>query len=59
LEERKAILENSALKTREKLTLLENNRKTTIIVKGGSIRKTENIIYSVLIFCGALIMVLA
>ncbi len=59
LSERKIILENSVLKTSEKLKLLENNRKTTIIVKGGSIRKTENIVYSVLIFSGVLILVLA
>jgi len=59
LNERKSILENSSLKSREKLRLLESNRKAFVLIKGGSIKKTENVVYSVLLFSGLLIVTLA
>jgi len=59
MNERRSILDNNTLKSKEKLKLLESNRKTIVLVKGGSIRKTENVVYSVLIFSGFLILTLA
>ena len=59
LNERKSILESSILKPREKLKLLESNRKAFVLIKGGTIKKTENIVYAVLVFSGVLIVTLA
>ena len=59
LNERKSILESSSLKPREKFRLLESNRKAFVLIKGGTIKKTENIVYAVLVFSGVLIVTLA
>lgn len=59
LNERKSILESSSLRPREKFRLLESNRKAFVLIKGGTIKKTENIVYAVLVFSGVLIVILA
>jgi hypothetical protein len=41
------------------LKLLESNRKAFVLIKGGTIKKTENIVYAVLVFSGVLIVTLA
>jgi hypothetical protein len=57
--EREQILSNNKLSTRKKLKLLENNRKTMILMSGGKISENENLVYSILIFSGFIIIVLA
>lgn len=58
-EERRTILNDPKLSTRERLRLLESNRETIVLASGGSIKKTENVVYSILIFGAAVIIILA
>jgi hypothetical protein len=58
-QERETILQNDKLTTKEKLTLLETNRKTMVIARGGAIRKTENVVYSILVFSTVVIVILS
>lgn len=57
--ERKIILENKTFSKSEKLKLLENTRRTIVVIKGGAIRKTENVVYSILFFSGFIIIALS
>jgi hypothetical protein len=57
--ERTLILESKTFSSREKQRLLEANRKTITIVKGGRVTKTENVVYGILIFGAVLIVVLS
>jgi hypothetical protein len=59
LDERHTIISDAKLSTKEKVALLESNRKSMVILGGGSIRKTENVIYAVLIFNVIVIALLA
>lgn len=57
--ERHAILADSKLKAKERLRLLESNRQTIVVVSGGTIKKTENVVYSILVFGAVVIVILA
>lgn len=57
--ERERILSDTKLSANKKLKMLESNRKTLVILSGGKIKKTDNIIYSILIFSGFMILSLA
>jgi hypothetical protein len=57
--ERQQILSDAKLSARNKIRLLESNRKTLVIVKGGSIRNTENVVYSILAFGGLVLVILS
>lgn len=59
MDERHAIISDAKLSSKEKIALLESNRKTMVILSGGSVRKTENVIYAVLIFNVIVIALLA
>ena len=59
MEERQAILQEDKLSPKDKISLLESNRKALVIARGGSIRKTENIVYSILIFSSVVIVTLS
>lgn len=59
MDERKTILENEKLSPRDKFKLLEANRKTLLIARGGTIRKRENVVYSILAFGGGVLIILA
>jgi hypothetical protein len=57
--ERQSILSEEKLTPRQKLALLETNRKALVIARGGSVRKTENVVYSILIFSSIVLVILA
>ena len=57
--ERQSILSQEKLSPRQKIALLETNRKALVIARGGSVRKTENVVYSILIFSSIVLVVLA
>ena len=64
IDERRKIIESigiSDLTAKEKLSLLEDNRQSMLILRGGSPYKfgTEKVIYSILIFSAFTIIVLA
>lgn len=59
LDERQEILKNERLTTRDKLRLLENNRRTLVVASGGTIRQSENVVYGILLFGGLLVAILA
>ena len=59
LTERQSILTDPKLTPNQKLKLLESNRQFLVILKGGHIRKTENVVYGLLVFGGVLLVVLA
>ncbi len=59
MDERQAILEQKGISPRQKISLLETNRKALVIARGGSVRKTENVVYSILIFSSVVIVILA
>jgi hypothetical protein len=58
-QERKAILENDKLTARNKQMLLDENRKTLVIATGGTVRKTDSVVYGILVFGGLVLIVLA
>ena len=57
--EREAILADARLSARQKARLLEVNRQTIVVTNGGTIKKTENVVYAILVFGGVMIGVLA
>src|SRR5690242_14618279 len=57
LEERQQILGDERLKVKEKLRLLESNRLALLLAHGGTVRKTENVVYGILAF-GALVLLI-
>ena len=59
IKERATIIESTTFSTREKRQLLDANRKTITIVKGGRITNTENVVYGILIFGGVMIVTLS
>jgi hypothetical protein len=58
-EERHTILTDAKLKASEKSKLLESNRKTLVVIMGGTVRSTENVIYGILIFGSVVLIILA
>ncbi len=59
MQERRLIVDNDQLSTRDKLKLLETNRKALVIARGGTVRKTENVVYGILMFGGVVVIILA
>ena len=57
--EREEILKNEKISSRQKIKLLESNRKAIIVLSGGKITKTDSVIYGILIFGGIVILTLA
>jgi hypothetical protein len=57
IEERQIILAPGKTSSRDKLKLLEQNRKAIIIATGGRVNTTENVVYGILIF-GAVVLVI-
>lgn len=55
--ERQIIINNDSLKSKERLSLLENTEKTIIVLNGGVVRKTTSVINVILIFCGIITIV--
>ena len=58
-EGRRMIYENDKMSLREKRLLLDENRKAFLVATGGTITKTDSVIYSILIFAGIVLIVLA
>jgi uncharacterized membrane protein affecting hemolysin expression len=59
MDERRQILADDRLNVKAKLRLLENNRLTLVAARGGTIRKTENIVYGILVFSAVMLVILA
>jgi hypothetical protein len=59
LEERGTILKDAKFSPREKVKLLEANRRVLLNVSGGSTTKTENVVYGLIIFASVTTVVLA
>ena len=59
LEERQQILRDDRLKVKEKLRLLESNRLALLLAHGGTVRKTENVVYGILGFGAVVLIILA
>ena len=57
--ERKAILDNQKFTAKQKIRLLDENRKTLVVATGGIIRKTETVVYAILGFGAIVFIVLA
>lgn len=58
-EERAKILDNDNYSAKEKLALLEDNRKAIVVANGGTVRRTENVVYGLLAFGSVGLIVLA
>ena len=58
-EERKAIHDNEKLTAKDKQRLLDENRKTLVVATGGTVRKTDSVVYGILIFGGIGMLTLA
>ena len=58
-EERKAIHANEKLTAKDKQKLLDENRKTLVVATGGTVRKTDSVVYGILIFGGIGMLTLA
>jgi hypothetical protein len=57
--ERQKILDNDKLSAKEKLALLDENRKALTVGTGGRVTKTDSVVYGILIFGGAVLVILA
>lgn len=57
--ERLLILQNKKISTKEKIKLLNENKRVLILVCGGTIRKTNRIIYAILLMAGVLLVAFA
>ena len=58
-DERKAIHNNEKLSAKDKQKLLDENRKTLVVATGGTVRKTDSVVYGILIFGGIGMLTLA
>lgn len=58
-EERRKIVDNDKLSAREKRQLLDENRKTLVVANGGTVRKTDSVVYGILIFGATVLIILA
>jgi hypothetical protein len=58
-EERKIIINNEKLNAKEKQVLLDENRKTLVVANGGAVRKTDSVVYGILIFGGVVLIALS
>jgi hypothetical protein len=58
-DERRKILDDDKLSARQKYRLLDENRKMVVVANGGTVRKTENMVYSILVFGGTVLVILA
>lgn len=58
-EERRKIIDNDKLSSKEKLALLDDNRKAMVVANGGTVKRTENVVYGILVFGGVLLVILA
>jgi hypothetical protein len=58
-EERGTIINSEKLTAKEKQVLLDENRKTLVVASGGSVRKTDSVVYGILIFGGAVLVILS
>lgn len=59
IEEREAIIANDSLSPRDKIKLLESNRKAIVMVRGGHIVGTEKVVYSLIGMSTVVTIVLA
>jgi hypothetical protein len=61
IQERRTIIGNDKLSNKEKLRLLEANRMTLAVASGTTVqlRKTENVVYAILLFGAVVLIVLA
>ena len=57
--ERQKIVADEKLSARDKRLLLEENRKALTVATGGSVTKTDSVVYGILIFGGVVLVVLA
>ena len=58
-EQRARILDNDKYSAKEKLALLDENRKAIVVASGRTVRRTENVVYGLLIFGAVGLIVLA
>ena len=58
-EERKTIVNNDKLSAKQMKMLLDENRKALTIASGGKLTKTDSVVYGILVFGGAVIVILA
>lgn len=58
-EERRLILSNEKLSARQKRQLLDENRKTLVVANGGTIKRTDSVVYGILVFGGTVLITLA
>lgn len=58
-EQRKTILDNDKYTAKEKLALLDDNRKAIAVASGRTVRRTENVVYGLLTFGAVGLIVLA
>ncbi len=59
MKERQVILDNEKLSSKEKINLLEANRKMLFTIKGGRIVKSDQIVFAILIFGAVVLLALA
>ena len=58
-EERKAILDDDRLSPKDKQILLDESRKTFVVANGGSVRKSDSVVYGILVFGAVVLIALA
>lgn len=58
-EQRSKIIEHDKLSARQKRLLLDENRKALVIASGGTVTTTDSVVYGILAFGGAVIIVLS
>lgn len=58
-QERIKIVENDKLTARQKRMLLEENRKAITVATGGTVTRTDSVVYGILVFGGVLLITLA
>jgi hypothetical protein len=58
-QERLKIIDNDKLTARQKRMLLEENRKAITVATGGTVTKTDSVVYGILLFGGVLLITLA
>ena len=58
-QERTRIIDDEKMTAKEKRVLLDENRKMLVVANGGTVRKTDSVVYGILIFGGVVLIVLS
>ncbi len=58
-DERKIILNDTSLNPRQKQKLLDETRKAIVVASGGTVKKTDSVVYGILIFGGVVLITLS